>query len=277
MHSAGSTGLLPQAAHSSVLPAGIPSHPSSTALLRNAWGIYVFRSEGNFHGSKLKKRKGSIHAFLLESQLSILTCSVGLCRWLGLALCFCRAAPSAPRSWREECSITAASHQCPSSQGDSILGHTEQLQLRQGFKKPQQDKHWSCEPTSSCEGERLRASASALFQHVVIYLTEIIHSAQRFSWAARCWASRQALKGSTTFYSRLKLFNVCQTRVALEGYIVSNGFLLLFTHGQGCTATPGCSLLHYIMHEVGLQADTLTQKEGGKKSTRKQIRALSNL
>lgn len=57
MHSAGSTGLLPQAAHSSVLPAGIPSHPSSTALLRNAWGIYVFRSEGNFQGSKLKKGK----------------------------------------------------------------------------------------------------------------------------------------------------------------------------------------------------------------------------
>lgn len=55
----------------------------------------------------------------------------------------------------------------------------------------------------------------------------------------------------------------------LEGYIVNNGFLLLFTHGQGCTATPSCSLLHCIMHEVALQADTLTQKEGGKKKHKK--------
>lgn len=68
-------------------------------------------------------------------------------------------------------------------------GHTEQLQLRQGFKKPQQDKHWNCEPTSSYEGEGLRASASALFQHTIIYLKEIINSAQQFSWAAWCWAS----------------------------------------------------------------------------------------
>lgn len=57
-----------------------------------------------------------------------------------------------------------------------------------------------------------------------------------------------------------KLFNVCQTWIVFEGYIPSNGFLVLFPHGQDFAATANCSLLPCIMYVMIFWAGTQTQR-----------------
>lgn len=62
------------------------------------------------------------------------------------------------------------------------------------------------------------------------------------------------------------MFNVCQTWIAFERYIPSNGFLVLFPHGQGFVAITSYSLLLCIMYEMILWAGTQTQGEKYKKA-----------